>query len=272
MPASHPIDVLFDAAAAGAAVEIPQGWGQGRAIFGGVVAGVLQARSLAAYELDPATLRATTTSFVAPASPGPARVESILLRQGSSATQTETRLWQRDERTGEETIRGVQLSAYGLPRASAVDLPAARPAQAPPDPDRLVALPCLPGFTPDFFAHVDLRVASGSVPFTGSPTGDLSGYMRFRDAPRRVDLPHFIALVDAWPPAVGQCLRVPAAMSTQTWTLELLAEPTGPADQHWLYEVVTDAAHDGYAHSHARVFTATGDPVAISRQSIAIFG
>ena len=152
MPASHPIDVLFDAAAAGAAVEIPQGWGQGRAIFGGVVAGVLQARSLAAYELDPATLRATTTSFVAPASPGPARVESILLRQGSSATQTETRLWQRDERTGEETIRGVQLSAYGLPRASAVDLPAARPAQAPPDPDRLVALPYLPGFTPAFLA------------------------------------------------------------------------------------------------------------------------
>ena len=35
---------------------------------------------------------------------------------------------------------------------------------------------------------------------------------------------------------------------------------------------MTDAAHDGYAHTHASIFTAAGDPVAISRQTISIFG
>lgn len=272
MTGSHPLDVLFDAAAAGSEVEIPEGWGQGRAVYGGLVAGTLQAHALGAFDLEPDALRATTTSFVAPTECGPARLEAVLLRRGSSATQTEVKLWQRDSLSGEETVRSVQLSAYGADRESSVDLTPAPPRHTIPDPDPLMVVPVVPGITPEFFAKVQLRPAHGRFPFSGSTTGDMAGFMRLTETPRALALPHFIALVDAWPPAPGQLLRSPAAMSTLTWTLEMLTLPTGPADQHWWYEVDTDAAHNGYAHTHAHVFTRDGAPVAISRQTITIFG
>lgn len=265
------MDELFDAATESGEVEIPAGWGQGRATFGGLLGGLLQARSLGEWSLDPATLRATTTSFVAPVTPGPARLETVLLRQGSSATQTEVRLWQVDERTGQDSVRTLQLSSYGAPRASTVEVAAPGPGPIA-DLSRLYAVPYLPGLSPEFLAQIELTPATGGMPFSGSDSGDLTGFMRYRQAPAAMTLPHFLCLVDGWPPAAGALLTKPTAMSTLSWTVEMLTEPTGAPDQHWWYEVVTDAAHDGYAHTHASIFTAAGDPVAISRQTISIFG
>lgn len=271
MTAPHPMDVLFDAAADGDSVQIPLGWGQGRATFGGLLAGLLQARALGAWGLDPATLRSCTTSFVAPAAPGPARLEAILLRQGTSATQTEVRLWQQDERTGAETVRTVQLSSYGTARESTIEVTAPTVRDLPAVKN-LVPVRYVRGLTPEFLAQVELTPASGGLPFSGASEGNLTGFMRYRESPAAMSLPHFICLVDAWPPAVGAMLRAPAAMSTLTWTLELLGEPTGDPDQRWFYQVATDAAHEGYAHTHATISTAAGRPLAISRQTISVFG
>lgn len=272
MTPPHALDLLFAAAAEGPDVEIPPGWGQGRATFGGLVTGVLLARVHTAYDLDPATLRAATTSFVAPVTEGPARVEASLLRRGSSATQAEVRLVQPDERTAEDTVRAVALASYGADRPSSIEVAAARPAGPLPDPESLPVIPHLPGITPDFFAHVELRVATGAFPFSGATGGALTGWMRFRDNPAHFDFAHFVALVDAWPPAPGQMLTGPAGMSTLTWTIEPIGAITDAPEAAWWYEVTTDAAHNGYAHSHARIFAADGTPVAISRQTITIFG
>ncbi len=272
MTPPHALDALFAAAADGPDVEIPPGWGQGRATFGGLVTGVLLARFHAAYGIDPGTLRAATTSFVAPVTTGPARVEAILLRRGSSATQAEIRLWQRDDRTGEDTVRAVLLASYGADRASTIEVAPTRPSGPLPDPESLPAIPHLPGVTPDFFGHVELRVATGAFPFSGAHGGDLTGWMRFRDTPVHFSLAHFVALVDAWPPAPGQMLTRPVGMSSLTWTIELIGPVADDPAAPWWYEVTTDAAHDGYAHSHARIFAADGTPVAISRQTITIFG
>ena len=106
----------------------------------------------------------------------------------------------------------------------------------------------------------DRRIRRSPEP-TGSPR-----------PPARLTLPHFVTLVDAWPPAPIQCLTEPRPMSSLTWTLELLAEPPDDPSAQWWYEVETDAAHHGYAHTHATVFTPEGRPIAISRQSISIFG
>lgn len=269
MTSAHPMDLLFDAAKDSAEVEIPPGWGQGRATFGGTIGGLLQARSLGEWDLAPATLRAVTTSFVAPANAGPARLETLLLRQGSSATQTEVRLWQTDPKTGQETVRALQLSSYGATRESSVEV--AAPRATVPETEGRFAVPHLPGLTPDFLAQIELTPVTGGMPFSGADSGDVTGFMRYRTAPAAMTLPHFLCLVDGWPPATGSLLKAPAAMSTLSWTVEILAEPTGAADQFWWYEVATDAAHDGYAHTHATVFTRAGDPVAISRQTISIF-
>lgn len=269
---THPLDLLFAQSAGAADIEIPAGWGQGRATFGGLVAGVLIARGLGAYDLDGGTLRAATISFVAPVAAGPARLESELLRRGTSVTQVEIRLRQHDPRTGEDAVAAVMLASFGTERESSVELPRPTPtAIASPDAD-LPEIPYLPGIVPDFFTHVRMRLARGRVPFSGAPDGDLAGFMSFRNPPAAMTLPHVIALIDAWPPAPGQMLRRPAAMGTLTWTIEMLADPAAYGNQEWWYEVRTDAAHHGYAHSHATVFTPAGEAVAISRQTITIFG
>lgn len=268
----HDLDTLFAAAAQGDEVEVPQGWGQGRATFGGLVTGVMLARCVAAYGLDQDGLRAATTSFVAPVTPGPAKVTAEVLRQGSSATQAEIRLTQRDERTGTETVRAVVLATFGADRVSSVVVPADGASAPPPAPDGLPALPHLPGVTPDFFAHVDMRLATGAFPFSGASGGDLTGFMRFRMPTATFTLAHFVALVDAWPPAPGQMLTRPVGMSSLTWTIEPVGHIPDAPEAFWWYEVVTDVAQDGYAHSHARIFGPDGALVAISRQIITLFG
>lgn len=117
-----------------------------------------------------------------------------------------------------------------------------------------------------------MRIATGGLPFSAAATGDLTGFMRFREPPRTLSLPLFVALVDVWPPSAGQLLTRPAGLSSLTWTIELLRPPDPDPGALWRYDVTTDAAHNGYAHSHAGVYTAAGEPVAISRQHVSLFG
>lgn len=267
----HAIDALLNAARRGENLDIPAGWGQGRTTYGGLVAAVLAARAIGASELDPVTLRALTTNFLAPVVVGPARVSAEILRRGSSATQVEVRIEQPDD-AGATSLRAVALATFGTPRESAVDI---RPAALSelPDPAAREPWPYVEGLMPEFMANVEFRQFGGQLPFSGAPNGDVTGYMRFAEPTGGFDVEHLVALIDAWAPAPSQMLTSPAMMSTMTWTLELVA-PLGDVDPaaRWWYEVTTDAAHGGYGHSEARVFTDDGRPVAISRQTIALFG
>jgi len=63
--------------------------------------------------------------------------------------------------------------------------------------------------------------------------------------------------------------------SSLTWTLELIAEvgpEAFPAESILGYAAATDAARDGYAHTHAMLWRPDGKLVAISRQTITVFG
>ena len=69
--------------------------------------------------------------------------------------------------------------------------------------------------------------------------------------------------------------RPPAPASSLTWTIEFVAEvrpDTVSPEGRFAYEATTDAARDGYAHTHARLWRPDGELVAISRQSITVFG
>lgn len=251
-------------------VHVEEGWGQGRATFGGLVAGLMVAALRADLPEGAAEaghpLRAVTTSFVAPVAPGPATAEVSILRSGSSATQGQVHLVQDGQ------VVAAMLASFGAGRESAVTV--APTAALPPfaGPDDCLAVPWVPGRTPDFFAHVDLRLAEGNLPFTGADSSHLRGWMRFRQAPPRFGVEHLVTLVDAWPPAPIQMLAERRPASTLTWTLELLEEPTVEPDAWWAYEVRTDHAAHGYGHTHAHVWRPDGTLVAISRQTVALFG
>src|SRR5699024_6954400 len=80
---------------------------------------------------------------------------------------------------------------------------------------------------------------------------------------------HLVAIADAWPPAPLQMLSGFAPASSLTWTLELVEEVnagTVAPEGRFAYEVATDAARDGYAHTHARLWRPDGERVGISRR------
>lgn len=258
---------MLDQAATGT-VHVEEGWGQGRATYGGLVGAVAYSALRGQLTADPAPpLRSLTVNFVAPVAPGEAEAEATILRAGSSATQGQVLL-----RQGGKPVAAV-LAAFGAPRESVIRVePTAITMPSLPEPESIEPFPYIPGATPDFFQHVELRLADGGFPFSGSDTSHMSGWMRFREAPATFDERHFVAIADAWPPAVIQMLPTPAPGSSLTWTLEILDDVTAAPDTQWAYAVHTDQARDGYAHTDARIWHPDGRLVAISRQTVSVFG
>ncbi|MGN0100075.1 thioesterase family protein [Dietzia sp. CH92] len=269
---------MLQSAADGGTVEVEEGWTQGRAIYGGLTGALLLAamkgclRARDTGDGSPAVvhpLRSLTVSFVGPAATGPVDISAEILRVGSNVVQCQATVRQ------EGAIVATALAAFGRHRESSISVPPVHPMPGFPDPATIEPFPYIKDFTPEFYRFVELRQVSGQLPFSGADTADLSGWTSLREAPERFEEEHLVLLTDAWPPAPIQMLDGFAPGSSLTWTIEFVAE-VGPdtfaADSTLAYAATTDAARDGYAHTHAMVWRADGALAAISRQTITVFG
>ncbi len=243
---------------------LPEGWGQGRALFGGLVGAVLYdhlEKSVAAGRV----LRSFSLSFVAPAAPGPVALSSEVFREGKSVMQAMVTARQEGQ------VVAAMLASFGSARESTVYVaaPVIPPMKAAAQSQ---AMPVVKGLTPDFLAHFDMRYASGMPPFCGSEEANFSGYMGFRVPPANMGTAALIALVDTWPPSVLSMLKAPAPASSLTWTMELLDDPaTRSPETLWQYQVRTEQCQDGYGQSSATIWDAEGKAVALSRQTFTVF-
>ncbi|MEW5250162.1 acyl-CoA thioesterase [Microbulbifer sp. 2201CG32-9] len=249
--------------------EIPAGWQQGRATFGGLVAAMLYERMATQLDSD-ADLRSLTVSFVAPASPGKVDIHTDVLRRGRSVTQVEGRLCQ-----GKVVLAA--LASFGKPRESSISI-ASPPAPPMPAPEESQALPYIEGLVPEFTRHFDYRIALGDLPYSNSDSTSFGGWVRFREpcvqtASEPVGVSHLLALIDAWPPAVLPMLKELAPASSLTWTLEFVGpRPRETAGTWWQYLAEVKQAADGYSVIQARLWSAGGQLVAFTRQTVAVFG
>jgi acyl-CoA thioesterase len=244
--------------------EIPPGWSQGRATFGGlVVALALQAlRERVPVERR---LRGLQTAFVGPLGPGEVAIRVRELRHGGSASQLQAELSQAGE------VGCVVLASFGSDRPSRLAL-AAPPRPAAPPPESLPALAAPPGIVPEFTRHFDYRFATRTLPYTGTGDGTLTGWCRFRHALEPAGPGHVVSLVDCWPAPIVSVLSEPAPVSSLIWGLELVdPDPGARADGWWLFQGATDAARGGYAHWHAALWDPAGRLAALSRQTAAVF-
>lgn len=269
---------MLEAAAKGGNVEVEDGWTQGRAIYGGLTGALMLAamkgrlRELAGTTGEPvvvAPLRSITVSFIGPATPGPVEIEAEILRVGSNVTQCQATVRQAGE------VVAVALAAFGKHRESALTVESAHSMPDLGEPTAVDPFPYVEKLTPEFYRFVELRQVGGEIPFSGAPSGELSGWTSLRESPERFEEEHLVLLTDAWPPAPIQMLEGFAPGSSLTWTLEVIGE-IGPestaADTPFAYAATTDSARHGYAHTNARMWTPQGELAAISRQTITIFG
>ncbi|PAV26018.1 acyl-CoA thioesterase II [Tamilnaduibacter salinus] len=241
-------------------------WGQGRALFGGLV-GALAFQRMQDEVAEGRPLRALQIAFVGPvAAEQPLGFETRLLREGKTASQVQTHLVQED------SIRLAALGSFGGDRESTVALEP-EPAPSVPAPGDCQALPFQPGVTPEFTRHIEMRWGFGALPFTGQRHREMGGWMRFREAPEHLTDAHIIALVDAWPPAVLQHLKGPAPASSMSWSLEMVhPRPELDPAEPLLYRAVIDQAGAGYGHTDATIWSRRGELVAMSRQAVTVFG
>lgn len=259
-------DELLMAGRASNELVMPAAWSQGRATFGGLVTGLLFDR-MQREVADSRPMRSMHVSFVAPVEADvPAVFEAEILRQGRSVSQVQGRIIQNGE------PRLVCMAAFAGDRASEVHLEGAQ-APAVKAVDQCQSLPFIEGVTPGFIGHIEMRWAYGSLPFSGGDSREMGGWMRFRKLPETLTDAHIVALIDAWPAPVLQHFKSRVPASSLSWAFDIIhPRPALEADDWLLYKATIDQAGSGYCHFDARVWTPRGELLAVSRQTVTVFG
>jgi acyl-Coa thioesterase superfamily protein len=84
---------------------------------------------------------------------------------------------------------------------------------------------------------------------------------------------HVVAIADAIPPLALAMLTQPAPGSSVTWTLELLVDRFDDLPlAGWLVEAEVRAGRNGYTSQSSTIFAPGGRAVAMSHQSMVVFG
>jgi acyl-CoA thioesterase len=242
--------------------SISEDWLQGRSAFGGIQA-ALALRAMRALVAGDVPLRSLQVAFLAPVPAGNIRIAAKVLRQGKSVTQVEARLID-----GEDTVCLV-IGVFGAPRTSKLKLLPTRPTvQAMPEPH---VLRYVPGLLPQFTQHFDARWLQGDMPFSGSTKTEQVVEISLKDD-GVADEAHALAFADFIPPVALSMLDQPAPGSSLTWMLELFADSRGLSLNGWRIDAQLQAAQDGYTSQQVMVWGPNGEPVALSRQSMVVFG
>jgi acyl-CoA thioesterase len=245
--------------------HVNEQWTQGRAAYGGLLAGQM-VRALEQHISPERALRSVVFDFIAPAAVGQVIIEARVLREGRALTHAEARVVQGD------ALCALLIATYGSPRETALRVAGAA---APPAelPERLARLPYVEGIFPRCTQHFDYRWSSGGTPYSGGDRGSIGGYVRHPNG-GPIDAAGVLALIDAWPPALLAMLKRPAPASTVTWMVDMLGPlpaSGSESDAFYRYEADTVAAEHGYGSCEARLWAPEGGLIAASRQFVVEF-
>ncbi|WP_242111237.1 acyl-CoA thioesterase [Luteimonas aquatica] len=265
--------------------EVSEDWQQGRSLFGGLQA-ALAARAMRDLLPPGLPLRSLQTAFLAPVPAGPVELRAQVLRTGKNVQQLEARIV-----SGEQTLC-LAIGVYGAARASQVEVmprqpPVAEGAQialphlpgiTPPDMPRSMpapfGLPYVPGLMPSFTQHFAARWLQGSLPLSGSAeTRQVLELDLLDEDGAMLDETHVLALADYIPPIALNMLAAPVAGSSLTWMIELLRDRYDDLGASgWRVDAELIAAREGYTNQGLTLWGPGGVPVALSRQTMVVFG
>jgi len=247
------------------AVQITQEWSQGRAAYGGLLAGLVY-ESMNKKITDGRPVRNLQISFIGPVSfEQPLYLETEVFREGKSVTQ----ILGRGIQSGQTQI--AIMGSFGHSRASSLSV-ISEPRLFPEIPSELNAMPYVDGVFPEFTKFFDFRYIT-KMPFQGSKDSTLRGFVRFKSSQGQIWIAQVLGLVDAWPATALPMLNSPAPASSLNWTIEFIhPQPVLEADEYCQYEAVTEHTANGYVHTRAKIWNMKGELIAISQQTVTIFG
>lgn len=242
--------------------EVGADWLQGRSAFGGLQA-ALALRAMRELVPPDLPLRTLQVTFLAPVPAGAVAIRAACLRKGRSAVHVEADL----DAGGQLACR--LLGVFGSARPSAIDIqPVQQPVENPAAPEpRYVE-----GRMPAFLQHFDVRWLRGDLPFSGGHRRDSVLRLSLRDD-GPPDETHVLAFADFIPPIALSMFTAPTPGSSLTWMLELLRDRYDDLGlRDWRVDAELVAARDGYTNQSVMLWGPHGEPVALSRQSMVVFG
>jgi acyl-CoA thioesterase len=243
---------------------VPDEWMQGRSVFGGLQA-ALAVRALRAVVPRDVPLRVMQTTFVAPIGAGEVPIEVRVLRTGKSVTHAEARCVV----AGETAMITVGVFGRGRPSRISVIPRQPEPAVTSSDP---VEIRYVEGFTNKFIRHFAIRWLRGGLPFTGTQSTEAVMEVGIEDSEPTSE-EHVIAIADVPPPISFSMLRERATGSSVTWTIEFLRDTFADLPHgRWRLDAQVAAARDGYTSQSVMIWGPAGEPVALSHQSMVVFG
>lgn len=242
--------------------HVSEDWLQGRSAFGGLQAalGLRAMRELVSADMP---LRSLQTTFVAPVPAGPVTIRARQLRAGRSACQLEASLCD-----GDQTLCRM-VGVFGSARSSSLNF---QPEQPVVEATVARELRYVEGQMPAFMQHFRPRWLRGDLPFSGGHQRDSVLQISLRDE-GRVDETHVLAFADFIPPIALGMFSAPTPGSSLTWMIELLRDRYDDLGlDDWRVDARLIAARDGYTNQGVMLWGPRGEPVALSSQSMMVFG
>lgn len=243
---------------------IPGSWAQGRTIFGGLTAAILCEATVKGT--DPARyLRNFEIGFVRPLEAlKPFEIQVETLANGKTVTIKSARIIQ------EGKVRATARADYVLPLESSVVIDTFTHPQLE---EKKGSVPLQGDHLPSFFQYFDNHVATEGIPFYGHEVPELGGWMKFKDAPKKITNSHLICMIDSWPPTASPYYKGFKPLSTLSWSVHF-ANPNhelSPA-VHLGYLAKVNFGENGLSSSHADVWGPGGKLLARSVQTNIIYG
>jgi len=240
--------------------DVGEDWLQGRSLFGGLQAALAWAamRTQVPAELP---LRTFQMTFLEPVPSGAVAAQARVLRAGKNTVHVQAELGAPGQ------PHAVAIAIFGSSRSSAV---ARTMAPAPADAMRK-PLPYVPNLAPRFMQQFETVLTAGAAPFAGVPIERLGFDLSLRD-PGPSSEGHLLVIADFVPPVALSWMAKPSPGSSMTWMLEVLDTFADQPLRGWRTDSEMTAARDGYTSQTTTVYAPDGRAVALSRQSMVVFG
>ena len=235
-------------------VTIPDGWQQGRGLFGGLVAGI-SIRALEQVAPD-RPLRSLTCEICGPVQAGDAELVVESLRTGNAVTTAAVRIVQRGD------VQAHAVGVLGKDRVPGTSTTLAPPVIRPWH--ELAPLP-LASFAPGFAQHLEFRLA-GPLPFAGGSEPRVEGWVRWKQPGARRDAAYLAACIDSYWPALFSIERAPRPMATIAFTFQ----PHGIPDDDVYYRATLVAQDAGYCVEFRELWSAAGRLLALNQQTFVV--
>jgi acyl-CoA thioesterase len=243
----------------GWAATVPQGWGQGRTTFGGLVAGYLVR---AVEHVQDRPVRGVDVTFLEPVPPGPVRIAVDAIREGKYLSHAQATL----HVAGTPAAAGRFLLADDRP-GPFDEVPAAPEVRTALDD--CTPMPYIEGLTPEFTKHLQIRYGEGPIPYTGAAEARTGGFVRTAGPASGVAA--MLAHIDAWPPPVLGLATTPMAASTVRWHVLFHADQAAADGLEWSWFASEAAWRSGRLATATGSLVRDGRSVAYAEQTVAMY-